>query len=82
MKSFRVTEIPKQEALTEMSSEEITRISERLTGEKDEYLHYYKYKQDVLQHVLDTKQKTEQQIRINSNSDYWKKHQGVGSNRR
>jgi hypothetical protein len=81
MKSFRITEIPKQEALAEMSSQEITAISERLTGEKDEYLRYYKEKQEVLQRAITEKQKVEQKARIDSDPDYWKKHQGVGINR-
>lgn len=82
MKSFRITEIPSKAALAEMSSAEITRISERLTGEKDTYLQSYKEKQDVLQRAITERQKSEQQTRIDSDPDYWKKHQGVGINRR
>jgi hypothetical protein len=82
MKSFRITEIPSQEALAEMSSQEITRISERLTDEKSSYLLYYKSKQDILQRAITERQQTEQQARIDADPDYWKKHQGVGINRR
>lgn len=82
MKSFRITEIPNKDALAEMSSQEITRISERLTGEKGEYLQYYRDKQNVLQRAITDKQKAEQNKRIAEDPDYWSKHQGVGINRR
>jgi len=82
MSSHSIPDLPSNEDLDEMSSQDLSDLSAQYTNIKDIFHGEYKSKQDKIHEKILKKQKEEQQERINNDPEYWNKHQGVGQIRK